>query len=49
MSPGNKVSITEAMRELSEGEMDLRTGKPVSDYLNWTGHPNNPMATTSGK
>lgn len=37
------------MRELAEGELDQRTGKPVGAYLNWTGHPNNPMASTGGK
>jgi len=37
------------MKELPKGAMDLRTGKPVGDYLNWTAHPNNPMASVSGK
>ncbi|AGT09352.1 NAD-dependent dihydropyrimidine dehydrogenase subunit PreA [Paracoccus aminophilus] len=32
------------MRELEVGEMDLRTGRPVQPYSNWTEHPNNPMA-----
>jgi dihydropyrimidine dehydrogenase (NAD+) subunit PreA len=33
------------MVELQPGEMDKRTGKPVSaDYANWTTHPNNPAA-----
>ena len=32
------------LRELSVGEIDLRTGNPVSDqYANWTTHANNPM------
>ena len=32
------------MRELPKGSVDLRTGKVVGDYANWTTHPNNPMA-----
>ncbi|WP_423206962.1 NAD-dependent dihydropyrimidine dehydrogenase subunit PreA [Paracoccus yeei] len=32
------------MRELSVGEIDQRTGRPVQPYANWTSHPNNPMA-----
>jgi len=35
------------MKELPKGAMDLRTGKPVGDYLNWTAHPNNPMAVAA--
>ncbi|AUG98622.1 NAD-dependent dihydropyrimidine dehydrogenase subunit PreA [Prodigiosinella confusarubida] len=36
------------LRSLTPGEMDVRTGKVVSDeYANWTTHPNNPMATTA--
>jgi len=35
------------MKELPKGAMDLRTGKPVGDYLNWTAHPNNPMAVVA--
>lgn len=32
------------LRSLAAGEIDQRTGKPVSsEYLNWTMHPNNPM------
>lgn len=32
------------LRDLAPGEIDLRTGKPVSaETLNWTAHPNNPM------
>jgi dihydropyrimidine dehydrogenase (NAD+) subunit PreA len=32
------------LRDLAPGEIDLRTGKPVSaEPLNWTAHPNNPM------
>ena len=32
------------LRELSAGEVDPRTGDPVSDqYANWTTHANNPM------
>jgi len=31
------------MKQLSAGELDERTGKPVTaDYGNWTEHPNNP-------
>jgi len=30
------------MRELPLGEVDLRTGRPVGTYANWTTHPNNP-------
>ncbi len=38
------VPDTITMRTLRAGEIDLRTGKPVSgDYANWTTHPNNPM------
>jgi dihydropyrimidine dehydrogenase (NAD+) subunit PreA len=32
------------MEELPKGAVDLRTGKPVGDYANWTTHPNNPSA-----
>ncbi len=33
------------MVPLAAGEMDQRTGQPVSPvYANWTTHPNNPMA-----
>ena len=32
------------LRSLAPGEIDQRTGKPVSgEYANWTTHPNNPM------
>ena len=32
------------LRDLSPGEMDERTGKPVqADHGDWTSHPNNPM------
>ncbi len=35
------------MVPLKPGELDQRTGKTVvSDYANWTTHPNNPMAVT---
>ena len=30
--------------ELPKGSMDLRTGRTVGDYANWTTHPNNPTA-----
>ena len=34
------------MRTLKPGEIDQRTGKPVSgDYANWSTHPNNPTRT----
>jgi dihydropyrimidine dehydrogenase (NAD+) subunit PreA len=32
------------MRELAQGEVDKRTGRPVAPYANWTTHPNNPSA-----
>jgi len=33
-----------SLRQLQPGEMDERTGQPVSgEYRNWTQHPNNPM------
>ena len=39
------VPDTISMRTLKPGEIDPRTGKPVSgEYANWTTHPNNPMA-----
>ena len=34
------------MKELPLGETDLRTGEPVSGYLNWTKHPNNPVSNS---
>ena len=35
------------LRQLSAGEVDPRTGNPVSDqYANWTMHPNNPMRSS---
>ena len=30
------------MVTLDKGAVDLRTGKKVEDYANWTTHPNNP-------
>ena len=34
------------LRDLKPGEIDKRTGQPVSsEYANWTTHPNNPMRT----
>ena len=34
------------LRDLKPGEIDKRTGLPVSsEYANWTTHPNNPMRT----
>ncbi|MDR3453470.1 MAG: NAD-dependent dihydropyrimidine dehydrogenase subunit PreA [Rhodoferax sp.] len=39
------VPNTITMRTLKPGEIDLRSGKPVSgEYANWTMHPNNPMS-----
>ena len=36
------------MRTLAPGEMDERTGQPVSgDYGNWLAHPNNPSVTAA--
>ncbi|WBU61697.1 NAD-dependent dihydropyrimidine dehydrogenase subunit PreA [Paracoccus albus] len=32
------------MRELPLGEVDPRTGQEVTEFGNWTTHPNNPMA-----
>ena len=38
------------MRTLKPGELDQRTGKPVSgDYANWSTHANNPMRVSSGE
>jgi dihydropyrimidine dehydrogenase (NAD+) subunit PreA len=38
------------MRTLKPGEIDLRTGKPVSgEYANWTTHPNNPMSAANAE
>ena len=38
------------MRTLKPGEIDARTGKPVSgDYANWSTHPNNPMRVPGGE
>ncbi len=35
------------MRTLQPGEIDLRSGKPVSgEYANWSTHPNNPNRVT---
>ncbi len=37
------------LRTLSPGEIDLRTGQPVSaNAANWTSHPNNPMRAGAG-
>jgi dihydropyrimidine dehydrogenase (NAD+) subunit PreA len=32
------------MEPMAKGSVDPRTGQVVSDYANWTAHPNNPMA-----
>ncbi|QPF73409.1 NAD-dependent dihydropyrimidine dehydrogenase subunit PreA [Roseateles sp. DAIF2] len=38
------VPDTITMRRVMPGEIDLRTGRPVSgEYANWTTHANNPM------
>lgn len=38
------VPDTITMRRVMPGEIDARTGQPVSgEYANWTTHPNNPM------
>ena len=37
-----------SLRDLAPGEIDLRTGEAVkAEPLNWTAHPNNPMAVTT--
>jgi dihydropyrimidine dehydrogenase (NAD+) subunit PreA len=37
-----------SLRDLAPGEIDRRTGRPVSaEPLDWTGHPNNPMRVTA--
>lgn len=42
------VPDTITMRRVMPGEIDQRTGQPVSgDYANWTTHPNNPMRVTA--
>lgn len=42
------VPDTITMRRLMPGEIDARTGLPVSaEYANWTTHPNNPMRAAS--
>ena len=35
------------MKELPKGAVDLRTGRKVGEYANWTTHPNNPGATAA--
>lgn len=37
------------MTELPVGQIDERTGRPVSDYGNWTQHPNNPAAQSAAE
>ena len=38
------------MRQVKPGEVDLRTGHPVSgEYANWTTHPNNPMSAANAE
>jgi dihydropyrimidine dehydrogenase (NAD+) subunit PreA len=32
------------MVEMPQGAIDPRTGKPVTEYANWTTHSNNPAA-----
>lgn len=42
------VPNTITMRRVMPGEIDARTGLPVSaEYANWTTHPNNPMRAAS--
>lgn len=42
------VPDTITMRRVMPGEIDARTGLPVSaEYANWTTHPNNPMRAAS--
>lgn len=42
------VPNTITMRRVMPGEIDARTGQPVSaEYANWTTHPNNPMRAAS--
>lgn len=42
------VPDTITMRRVMPGEIDLRTGQPVSgEYANWTTHANNPMRVSS--
>jgi dihydropyrimidine dehydrogenase (NAD+) subunit PreA len=42
------VPDTLSMRRVMPGEIDARTGLPVSaEYANWTTHPNNPMRAAS--
>ena len=42
------VPDTITMRRVMPGEIDARTGLPVSaEYANWTTHPNNPMCAAS--
>lgn len=42
------VPDTITMRRVMPGEIDARTGQPVSaEYANWTTHPNNPMRTVT--
>ena len=35
------------MVEMPKGQVDPRTGRKVSDYANWTTHPNNPSVTAA--
>ena len=35
------------MRELAPGEVDPRTGRKAGGHLDWTQHPNNPMASAA--
>ena len=37
------------MRELARGEVDRRTGRPVGEYGNWLGHPNNPSVRAAAE
>ncbi len=37
------------MERLPVGAVDARTGRPVTEYANWTTHPNNPMAVRAAE
>ena len=42
------VPNTITMRDVPAGEVDQRTGKPVSPvHADWTTHPNNPMRASA--
>ncbi len=37
------------MVELPQGAVDPRTGRKVTEYANWTTHPNNPGAVKAAE